>query len=132
MTRWNPEPAYVRVMRRTHATPEGCVLFDGFIDPGGYGRVQDGTGAHPAHRIVYLEKVGPIPVGWHVDHLCHNRTPECREGDACLHRRCVNPEHLEAVPPRVNAQRGTERITLCRFGHPLVQQSSQRVCRLSA
>lgn len=45
-----------------------------------------------AHRAAYELEVGPIPDGFHIDHLCRNRL-------------CVNPAHLEAVPQRVNSRR---------------------------
>ena len=48
-----------------------------------------------AHRWAYAHKHGGIPDGLVIDHLCHNR-------------RCVNTDHLEAVPQPVNYQRGIE------------------------
>lgn len=68
----------------------------------GYGRIlRPGTrNAMAAHRYVYETFVGPIPAGWHVDHRC--AAWHC---DPFLSRRCVNPDHLEAVPPGVNIVR---------------------------
>lgn len=53
-----------------------------------------------AHRYYYEQAKGPIPDGYHVDHLCVSRT-KGRGGS----RACCNPEHLEAVPPIVNTRR---------------------------
>ncbi len=36
------------------------------------------------HRFIYKARVGPIPEGFDIDHLCHNRL-------------CCNPEHLECL-----------------------------------
>lgn len=67
-----------------------------------YGRIlRPGTrNAMAAHRYVYETFKGPIPRGFHVDHICH------RWGwHPFAHRRCVNPDHLEAIPPVENMQR---------------------------
>jgi hypothetical protein len=59
-----------------------------------------------------------------IDHTCHNGT-DCVGGFACLHRRCCNPAHLEAVTHRENLLRGTTNAaalsaqTHCKAGHPL-------------
>lgn len=67
-----------------------------------YGRIlRPGTrNAMAAHRYVYQTFVGPIPDGWHVDHKCH-----LWGWHPFAHRKCVNPDHLEAVPYRVNMVR---------------------------
>ena len=81
----------------------------------------------PAHRFAYEDRVGPIPDGYLMDHLC--RTPSC-----------VNPDHLEAVTHRENVLRGTSpaaecaRKTHCKRGHPfaadnLLYSGGQRHCR---
>lgn len=52
---------------------------------------------HLAHRLSYEHFVGPIPGGLVLDHVCHTDDPSCPGGLPCLHRRCVNPAHLEPV-----------------------------------
>jgi hypothetical protein len=67
------------------------------------------------HRYVYDEVCEPLPEGrgepGHrpVDHQCHNRSKSCRGGPSCLHRRCINPDHLRAVPTKVNVLAGKGR-----------------------
>ena len=46
-----------------------------------------------AHRWMYEQRVGPIPDGMVIDHLCGNRS-------------CVNPAHLEVVTQTENCRRG--------------------------
>ncbi len=61
----------------------------------GYARIV----AHGKHRrathAYYEHHIGPVPQGMHLDHLCR------------VHP-CVNPDHLEPVPPRVNVRRGAK------------------------
>lgn len=45
-----------------------------------------------AHRVSYEEFKGPIPEGYEIDHTCRITL-------------CINPAHLEAVPPAVNKKR---------------------------
>lgn len=71
---------------RGYRTP--CWIWDLHLDEGGYGR----TGTGGAHRAVYQERVGPIPEGLQLDHLCRVRN-------------CVNPDHLEPVTHTENMRR---------------------------
>lgn len=75
----------------------GCILWNGSMGDSGYGRVKRNKKWVGAHRIAYLFKNKVIPSGFEIDHLCRNR-------------RCVNPEHLEAVSHRDNVLRGASGI----------------------
>lgn len=61
------------------------------------------------HRVAYEQLVGPIPAGLTLDHVCHTNDLECEGGAGCLHRRCVNPAHLEPVTLGENVRRGVDR-----------------------
>ena len=93
-------------------TSGDCWLWTARLDKDGYGRYRVGSSLQQAHRVAALEN-GPIPDGYEVDHLYGVR-------------RCVKPEHLEAVTRTVNNQR---RITgSCRKGHPMRQYRDRRIC----
>jgi len=87
----------------------GCWLWLGYTDKNGYARVN----SQNAHRVFFVEHVGPVPDGFDVDHLCKRRD-------------CVNPAHLESVTEQENILRITRTVTyqgrsfeICRNGHPL-------------
>jgi hypothetical protein len=83
--------------------PDSCWLWRGHRDADGYGSF--GKGARRAHRVAYELMVRTIPEGLRIDHVCHNRAVDCPGGTSCVHRRCVNPAHLEAVTQRENLLR---------------------------
>lgn len=72
----------------------------------GYGQFHVKRKPIGAHVWSYLRFVGPIPDGFDVDHLCHTPESGCAGGVECPHRRCVRPEHLEAVSRSENLRRG--------------------------
>lgn len=103
----NTRPVKDRLVDKVCVDASGCWLFEGYINPGGYGAMLDDDGrTRTAHRISYKVFVGPIPAGLQLDHLCHTIAQDCAGGPSCPHRRCVNPAHLEPVTQRENALRG--------------------------
>lgn len=101
--------------RAGHLGP--CWLWTGFIHPSGYGTFSVGKKNHRVHRYSYEQMVGPIPDGYHVDHLCF--VPAC-----------VNPAHLEAVTPYENVRRSSawdhfRGKTHCPQGHAYTPENTQ-------
>lgn len=70
-----------------------CWIWHGKQTAQGYGHYRLAGTDVLAHHFAYSAVHGPIPPGWHRDHLC--RQPLC-----------VHPAHLEPVTPRVNILRG--------------------------
>ena len=121
--------AVTRGVARRIITSTGCWQYDGGLLPNGYAYVYvHGERSQYLHRLSYAEFRGPIPEGLVIDHLCRNRA-------------CFNPEHLEAVPQRVNVHRGRSHVveqaarTHCPQGHPYspantsVSPKGKRECR---
>lgn len=77
----------------------GCWNWTGTIDAKGYGRLDLGGRPQKAHRVAHNLLVGPIGHGLTIDHLCRNK-------------RCVNPDHLEAVTAVENVRRYHEAARL--------------------
>jgi hypothetical protein len=105
---------------------DSCWLWTGALNGDGYGRLYialvDGEEVDAkAFRLAYEMYVGPVPDGMWLDHVCHSTDPTCPGGKACLHRRCVNPAHLEVVAPGENTRRahrpGYFLPNTCKRGH---------------
>jgi len=120
---------YSTIIRKGVELHGECLLWRGSLISGGYGRIvrkqPDGhILARAAHRVSYEIWIGDIPEGLMVDHACHNRAAwagECTEGGACLHRRCINPAHLELKTHAENVRSSPlprQRRSQCKHGHP--------------
>lgn len=82
-----------------------CWHYIGRLDADGYGLFWFVDETRRAHRVSYELLNGPIPDGHVLDHACHD--PKfCAGGKHCLHRRCINPEHLVAIPWAENTKSG--------------------------
>jgi hypothetical protein len=109
-------------------SPSGCWLWTGPKNSKGYGRLAVDGVLRGAHRLMYELVIGQIPQGLTLDHLCRIRN-------------CVNPEHVEPVPNKVNVLRGightaiNARKTHCLLGHPysgdnlFLSKDGHRRCR---
>lgn len=99
-----PKPVMERLLSKVEIDPDTeCWVYVGRDNGCGYAQVQvdrkrsHGTARGTAilklvHRVAYEHLVGPIPEGLVIDHLCRVR-------------KCVNPDHLEAVTYAENNRR---------------------------
>lgn len=120
----------------------GCWRWKGYVTVHGYGRFGSNDAVYQTHVLSYRLLLGDIPDGYVLDHLCHTADRTCPRGAACIHRRCVNPQHLEPVTASENSIRAAApdvhraaTRTTCPHGHLLdekntyVRPSGFRDCR---
>ncbi len=87
------------------------------LGPDGYGKTSIGKRSLRAHRVSYALRVGDIPPGLTLDHLCRNRA-------------CINPAHLQPVTITENLARGpAAQRAACHRGHPLTGDNIYRTPR---
>jgi hypothetical protein len=94
-----------------------CLVYQG-SGPRGYGTIYslDADRKVYVHCLVYERTIGPVPSGWDVDHVATR---------GCVSKKCINPEHLEAVTHRENQRR--IRLAVCRSGkHDLTDPANVR------
>ena len=96
-----------------------------------------------AHRIMWELFNGPIPDGMVIDHMCHNEAwanGQCDGGTPCLHRKCVNPNHLRMTTKGENSKAGAaglnENRGKCRnqlhdwIPENIIERAGRRWCKL--
>ncbi|MGP9528593.1 HNH endonuclease [Glutamicibacter sp. AOP5-A2-18] len=70
---------------------QSCWIWKGPVKPNGYATVSMHGKNWYVHRLSYALEYGSIPDGLELDHICHNR-------------KCVNPDHLQAVTHKQNKE----------------------------
>ncbi|CAL9455746.1 hypothetical protein SUDANB15_02517 [Streptomyces sp. enrichment culture] len=108
-----------------------CWTWTASLSEDGYGSFHLGGQTVRAYSVLWaLEHGSPpayvySPKGWervHLGHLCHDRDETCQGGPRCLHRQCVNPEHLALQSQSANVRAGhsgehLRNRTHCPSGH---------------
>lgn len=106
-----------------------CILWHKSIRDTGYGQVWHNNKIMKAHRVAWMQVHGEIPAGMVVDHICHNEAVErgeCKGGYTCVHRACVNVEHLRLTTQTKNVMAGLVNIdnrSHCNQGHPFIKEN---------
>ena len=119
-------PPLERIQAMTDRTGE-CWLWTGRLNRDGYADIKLAGRRQMAHRVSYELLVGPIPAGLEIDHTCHTRDRSCPGGKPCIHRRCVNPAHLEPVTFGENARRSSPaQKDACINGHAYTPENTYR------
>jgi hypothetical protein len=101
----------------------GCWIWVGAKDHGGYGQFAVDRIPRFAHRHAWHLAGRALPDGMHLHHRCGTRT-------------CVNPDHLELLTHRVHMGLHAAEITHCKHGHEFTPEntyvypaSGRRDCR---
>jgi hypothetical protein len=90
-----------RIRDNCEITSDGCWLWLGYRDPGGYGRTKVGSRRDGSRRSVLCHIAtweaihGPTPSGMELDHF------------VCDREQCANPDHVKPVTPRENTLRSS-------------------------
>lgn len=106
-----------------------CIIWHKSIRDTGYGQTWFRGKIMKAHKVEWIKANGDIPKGFVVDHVCHNEAVErgeCEGGVTCVHRACINPEHLRLVTQQENVMAGIHSIdnrSHCNQGHPFIKEN---------
>lgn len=95
-----------------------CLVWTGYRNPDGYGRLSDGERTVLAHRFAWERVNGQVPPNMMLDHICRNRA-------------CVNLDHLRIASRSENGQNrqgpdsdnrsGVRNVTVARNGKYVVR-----------
>lgn len=70
-----------RLLSKYEILDNGCWMYTGGWNGGGYGNIWDNGRTRSAHIVSYEIHIGPVPEGLNVLHTCD-------------YRPCINPDHL--------------------------------------
>ena len=112
-----------------------CIIWKQSLKETGYGQTFFQGKVTRAHRAAWIKAHGPIPAGLVLDHTCHD-PKECEGGVTCIHRACVNIDHLRLITQQENVMAGRHNIdnrSHCNQGHPfegniMVRKNGKREC----
>jgi hypothetical protein len=78
---------------QTHPHLGPCWIWTASLNNNGYGQIRSPTQKTmiAAHRLSYELNIGKIPIGFEIDHICHNKI-------------CINPSHLRLATHSQNGQ----------------------------
>lgn len=109
-----------RFLNKIEPQENGCWLWTGSLDKGGYGRFKFRGSNWKAARVSYTLWVSEIPEGFQIDHV---------KARGCTNKSCVCPDHLEAVTQQVNLNRGNinqnKNKTHCNNGHMFTKENTR-------
>ena len=107
-------PPFIRLLKNYRVDPnKGCWLWQGTIQPNGYGTIKVFGNMVLAHRYSRELHCGPIPAGLEVMHSC-----DCKS--------CINPDHLLLGTHQQNMSAAKARgLMLSGSNHPCYGKESQ-------
>ncbi|AEJ93146.1 HNH endonuclease [Mycobacterium phage Firehouse51] len=112
-----PIPAWIyeyRLLRRCEVDENGCWLWQGPLNPAGYGStIRAWHKGWLPHRLAFTVMVGPIIGDNQIDHLCRVRN-------------CINPKHLEQVTQAENLRRQGAAVTHCPRNHEYTPENTYK------
>lgn len=102
-----------------------CIIPDRKIQYNGYTFTVYKGKSVGSHRAAWMEVNGPIPTGSVVDHTCHD-PKVCADALTCVHRACINVEHMRLITQQENIMAGRHSIdnrSHCNQGHPFIREN---------
>lgn len=116
-----------KIRGRSVIQPDGCILWDGYLDRDGYATFTVEGKTRRMARFVWELEYGPMDPGLVPDHTCHSTDLTCPGGRECRHRACVNLDHLEPVTRKTNSRRSVQgRKTHCAQNHEYTPENTYR------